>query len=143
MESCSPAVKISCFGAIFLLKSSRVCSLGGRLPCCRLPAPPAVLLMKGFKFMSFSILLVFDVPVDQCSPDGKLWQDFSEYVEKVARQDASINVLGINVLLIRIDTTLTSLQECLRRAGRLSYKYSILPEGLIFQKIQGEKATFL
>ncbi len=80
--------------------------------------------------MSYSILLVVEKPDMLNLENERNWTEFLKYTEGAAKQDKAIQMQGINVLLIEIGNTLSSLRDVLNRCADLNYKYAIFPEGL-------------
>lgn len=86
----------------------------------------------------YSILLVFE-PRDFDLPENrKKWDDFLKYKESTSTTASTIDVLSTSVLLIRIDSTLATLQETLFRFAGLKYRYAIFPDGIEWREtVQG------
>lgn len=89
----------------------------------------------------YQILLVVEKPDQLVQGAPERWMGFLKYVETTAKQDEAIEVLGSNVLLIHIGTTLDGLRESLAFAKGLRYRYTIFPETQLWHGNVQEKAN--
>jgi len=75
--------------------------------------------------MSYQLLLVVERP-DLSYPElSKKWDDCVKNIKKTSIQYTNLVTLSENVLLLTIDTTLTSVADALSHLDGLDYKYAL------------------
>lgn len=87
-----------------------------------------------------SILLVIKQPDSHFSPKPNMQEEISyrEIVTKItelSKSNTNIQLLGDNVLLISIDSTLGPLSQVVSTLGTFPYEYTILSEDLSWHAV--------
>lgn len=85
--------------------------------------------------MKHSILLAVSKPDKKDEWNHKLWLSLTTKLLELSNKQTDFELLGENVLLIRLNNNLNSLVEILSEMGTLGYRYVIFDEEIQWHEV--------